>query len=154
MSQYTVEISWQRAGADFTDGRYSRAHVWRFDGGAEVQASSSPHVVPLPYSNDACVDPEEAFVAALSSCHMLWFLSIAAKRNFVVEKYVDHASGIMERNSQGKLAITRVNLHPRVTFGSRPPSTGEFNTMHNESHEACFIANSVTTIVRCEPAFG
>ncbi|MDX2243399.1 MAG: OsmC family protein [Leptolyngbyaceae cyanobacterium bins.302] len=98
MSEHSATIQWQRNQALFTDNRYSREHIWQFDGGVEVPASSSPHVVPEPYSNPACIDPEEAFVAALSSCHMLWFLAIAAKRKFVVESYTDQAIGVMEKN--------------------------------------------------------
>lgn len=152
MGLYTAEIRWSRQGAAFIDNRYSRAHVWRFDGGAEVPASSSPQVVPLPLSDPAGVDPEEAFVAALSSCHMLWFLSIAAKRGFVVETYEDEAEGTMGTNDQGSLAMTRVILRPRVEFaGPRLPTAPELDMMHHEAHAKCFIAASVTTEVLIEP---
>jgi len=152
MGKYTAVITWTRNGATFTDNRYSRGHLWRFDGGIEVPASSSPHVVPLPQSVAAAVDPEEAFVAALSSCHMLWFLSIAAKRGFLVETYRDEAIGIMDKNADGKLAMTSVTLRPAVEFGGpNPPVPGEVEAMHHEAHEQCFIASSVKTEVRCEP---
>src|SRR4029079_4703067 len=117
-------VNWERGEQAFLDNRYSRGHVWQFDGGVEVIASSSPHVVPLPYSRRDAVDPEEAFVASLSSCHMLWFLSIAAKRGFVVESYRDAAVGVLATNRAGKLAMTRVTLRPEVRFGGdlRPAS--------------------------------
>lgn len=152
MGEYTAVIQWKRAGAAFTDNRYSRQHLWRFDGGIEVPASSSPQVVPLPMSVVAAVDPEEAFIASLSSCHMLWFLSIAAKRGFVVENYRDEAIGVMARNSNGKMAMTLVTLRPAVEFGGgRLPAADDVITLHHEAHEQCFIANSVQTEVRCEP---
>ena len=152
MSEYTAVIEWRRNGAAFTDKRYSRSHRWRFDGGIEVPASSSPHVVPLPLSVAEAVDPEEAFVAALSSCHMLAFLWIAAKAGFIVDSYIDDAVGILEKNAQGKLAITRVTLRPRVSFApDARPSMSQHEAMHHEAHEDCFIASSVQTAVRCEP---
>lgn len=153
MAKYTSVVVWSREGATFTDNRYSRGHRWLFDGGVEVPASSSPHVVPLPLSVAAAVDPEEAFVASLSSCHMLWFLSIAAQRGFVVESYRDEAVGVMGKDASGKLAMTRVTLRPAVSFGGEPrPAADEVAAMHHEAHEKCFIANSVKTDVRCEPA--
>ena len=152
MSEYTATVAWERNAAVFTDNRYSRAHVWRFDGGAEIPASASPQVVPLPYSDTSGVDPEEAFVASLASCHMLWFLSIAAKRGYTVETYSDEASGVMEANAERRLAMTQVTLRPKVVFvGSRIPSEDEIVGMHQEAHKNCFIANSVKTEVRCEP---
>jgi organic hydroperoxide reductase OsmC/OhrA len=152
MSAYTVTIRWGRGDQPFTDNRYNRGHTWEFDGGVEVPASSSPHVVPLPYSQLNAVDPEEAFVASLSSCHMLWFLSIAAKRRFCVDSYVDHAAGVMAKNALGKLAMTRVTLHPRVDFVGNPlPTMSEIESMHHAAHAECFIANSVKTEVHCEP---
>ncbi len=152
MSQHTAEISWQRGGQDFVGNRYSRRHAIRFDGGAEWAGSSSPHVVPVPLSDPAAVDPEEAFVASLSSCHMLWFLSIAAERGFCVERYVDRAAGQMGRNAAGKVAMTVVTLRPQVEFsGERLPSPAQIDEMHHAAHDRCFIANSVKTDVRCEP---
>ena len=152
MSEYAAVVLWSRDGATFTDQRYSRGHRWQFDGGVEVPASSSPRVVPLPLSVEAAVDPEEAFVASLSSCHMLWFLSIAARQGFLVDHYRDEAVGVIAKNASGKLAMTRVTLHPEVSFGGdRRPAADELVAMHHESHEQCFIAQSVHTDVRCEP---
>ena len=152
MSTYTAIVEWKLDGSKFTDNRYSRVHQWLFDGGVTVPASSSPHVVPVPMSELAAVDPEEAFVASLSSCHMLWFLSIAAKRGFVAEKYRDQATGVMSKNAEGKLAMTLVTLHPEVTFSSNNiPSESELNALHHAAHDNCFIATSVKTELRCEP---
>ncbi len=151
MSEYTAVIAWTRNGAPFTDNRYSRAHRWSFDGGVEVPASASPQVVPAPLSVREAVDPEEAFVAALSSCHMLWFLSIAAGRGFVVESYRDEATGVMQKNAEGKLAMTSVTLRPEIVFGGdERPTTVQHAVMHDEAHERCFIASSVRTVVHCE----
>jgi len=152
MGHHTAQVIWHRGEQDFLDNRYSRKHRIRFDGGVEIAGSSSPHVVPLPMSESAAVDPEEAFVAALSSCHMLWFLSIAAENMFRIDSYVDAAAGQMGRNSDGKLAMTQVTLHPAVQFsGDRRPTSEQIEHMHHEAHEACFIANSVKTTVLCEP---
>ena len=146
MSHYLATVKWQRNDADFLANKYSRAHVWQFDGGCEVPASASPHIVPLPLSCAEHVDPEEAFIAALASCHMLFFLSIAAARGFQVDSYVDAAEGVMRKNSTGKIAITAVVLHPVTTFsGATEPTPDELAAMHHEAHESCFIANSVTT---------
>lgn len=152
MSQYYATVDWSRADKEaYVDNQYSRGHTWRFDGGATVPASSSPHVVPLPYSVAANVDPEEAFVASLSSCHMLFFLSIAAKRRFVVDQYVDHAVGVMEADSQGKVSMTQVTLRPNIVFsGERKPTRAQLEKMHHQSHDQCFIANSVKTEVVTE----
>jgi organic hydroperoxide reductase OsmC/OhrA len=154
MAQYTAEVLWQRDGQDFLDNRYSRRHVLRFDGGVKVAGSSSPHVVPLPMSDAAAIDPEEAFVASLSSCHMLWFLSMAVKGRFCVDRYLDSAVGVMAKDGQGKMAMTVVTLRPAVTFsGERQPTRVQLEDMHHAAHEACYIANSVKTEVRCEPVF-
>lgn len=151
MSTYTATIRWNRGGQIFTDNKYSRGHTWRFDGGIEVPASSSPSVVPVPLSVGAAVDPEEAFVAALSSCHMLFFLAFAAKRGFVVDAYTDDAQGLLERDATGGSSVTVVTLRPRVAFsGAKRPTREEFDAMHHESHEKCFIARSVKSEVRCE----
>jgi len=153
MSTHGATISWQRGQDAFLDGKYSRRHVWRFDGGVEVPGSSSPHTVRAPYSDPHAVDPEEAFVASIASCHMLWFLSIAAGRGFRVDRYVDEAVGTMARNAAGKLAVTRVVLRPTIAFsGDRVPARGEIDAMHHEAHAECFIANSVTTEITIEPA--
>jgi len=155
MAQYTTETIWLRGDQDFLNNRYSRRHTLRFDAGFDVPGSSSPHVVPAPYSDPAAIDPEEAFVSSLSSCHMLWFLAIAAKRKFVVDSYRDVAVGIMEKNSQGKLAMTLVTLRPAAQFsGDNLPSRVQLDQMHHEAHQECFIANSVKTEVRCEPKYG
>jgi organic hydroperoxide reductase OsmC/OhrA len=152
VSQHVCTVSWRRDGATFSDGRYGRAHEWSFDGGAVVPASASPHVVPEPFSDPRGVDPEEAFVAALSSCHMLSFLWLAARRGLVVDEYTDDATGHMGPNARGREAVARVVLRPRVRFsGSRTPSAEEAVALHHEAHEICFIANSVTTEVVVEP---
>jgi organic hydroperoxide reductase OsmC/OhrA len=152
MSEYTAEVIWQRGDATFTDNRYSRAHRWHFDGGVDVPGSSSPHSVPLPWSDPAAIDPEEAFVAALSSCHMLWFLSIAAKRRFRVDRYRDLAVGILGQNASQQWCMTVVTLRPDVSFsGATLPTRADLESMHHAAHEACYIARSVTTEVRCEP---
>jgi len=151
MSTYTAQVDWQRsAGEAFTDNRYHRAHRLRFDGGADVPGSSSPDNVPR-YSDPAGVDPEEMFVASLASCHMLWFLSLAAQADFCVERYTDDALGVMAKNGEGRVAMTLVTLRPQVAFVGRQPSTDELHGLHHRAHEACFIANSVKTEVRCEP---
>lgn len=152
MAHYTAEVTWERGDQVFTDNRYSRKHLWRFDGGVEVPASASPHVVRVPFSDASAVDPEEALVVALSSCHMLSFLSIAAKQGFRVDRYRDEAEGVLEENGEGRLAMTVVTLRPEVAFsGDRLPTRDEVDALHHEAHEACFIANSVRTDVRCEP---
>jgi len=152
MADHTCIVTWERGAADFVDRRYSRAHTWTFDGGAVVRGSSSPHVVPPPGSDPAGVDPEEAFVASLSSCHMLWFLDLAARRGYRVDRYVDNAVGTMGRNAAGKLAMTRVVLRPAVTVGPGPqPDAQALAELHHQAHDQCFIANSVITDVRCEP---
>lgn len=154
MAEYTAQILWLRGEQDFLDNQYRRRHLMRFDGGAEVAGSSSPHSVPLPMSDAAAVDPEEAFVASLSSCHMLWFLAIAAKRKFRVDSYADTARGLMARNAEGKMAMTVVTLQPEVRFsGERLPTRAQIDQLHHEAHEECFIANSVRTEVRCEPVY-
>jgi organic hydroperoxide reductase OsmC/OhrA len=152
MSRYHAVIEWTRAGARFTDSRYSRGHRWRFDGGVEVPASASPQVVPPPMSVAAAVDPEEAFVASLSSCHMLFFLSLAARQGFVVDDYRDEAVGVMTRDAGGKLAMTQVTLHPLVRYGGeKRPSAAEEEALHHAAHDECFISSSVRTVVSCEP---
>ncbi len=155
MSTHTVTVRWDRGAHAFTDNRYSRAHVWQFDGGARVPGSSSPHVVPLPYSDPQAVDPEEAFVASVSSCHMLFFLSIAAGRGFCVDSYIDDAAGRMGKDAAGKIVVTVITLRPRIAFTGAPlPSRTDIDSMHHEAHEECFIANSVKTEIRCEPIYG
>jgi organic hydroperoxide reductase OsmC/OhrA len=152
MSEYYAKIIWERrAEENYVDRKYSRAHRWEFDGGTTVPASPSPHVVPQPMSNPAGVDPEEAFVASLSSCHMLFFLELAAKKRFVIDKYEDDAIGILAENSDGKTAMTKVTLRPLVIFsGERQPTQEQIEQLHHQSHELCFIANSVKTEVVTE----
>lgn len=151
MSDYTVTVAWQRGDAAFTDNKYSRAHSWAFDGGVVVPGSSSPSVVKAPYSDPHAVDPEEAFVASLSSCHMLWFLSLAAERGLRVDRYVDRAVGVMSKNSEGKLAMTRVTLRPDIAWsGERKPDDAEIAELHHRAHDECFIASSVKTDVVVE----
>jgi organic hydroperoxide reductase OsmC/OhrA len=148
---YTAQIHWERGPQPFTDNRYSRLHRWRFDGGAEVPGSSSPLSVKVPMSDPAAVDPEEAFVASISSCHMLFFLGFAARDGFVVDRYTDEAQGVMEKNSEGKVAITRVTLRPEIVFsGAKLPTPVEIAHLHHESHEKCYIANSVKAEVVVE----
>jgi len=152
MAEHHATISWERDGAAFVDNRYSRGHRWEFDGGVSVAASSSPHVVPLPYSVEAAVDPEEAFVAAISSCHMLWFLSLAAKQGYVIDQYADTAVGVMGRDADGTLAMLDVTLRPAVAFsGIKQPNEEQLMVLHHAAHAACFIANSVKTRIHCAP---
>ena len=151
MSEYTAQVDWQRAAGEvFTDNRYHRVHRLRFDGGVDIAGSSAPSSVPR-YSDAAAVDPEEMFVASLASCHMLWFLSLAAQAGFCVDRYTDDAVGVMAKNAAGRLAMTLVTLRPRVVFAGRQPTGDELHTLHHRAHDECFIANSVTADVRCEP---
>jgi len=152
MSEYFANIHWSRGlNENYIDNKYSRGHQWTFDGGVVIQASSSPHVVPLPYSVENNVDPEEAFVASLSSCHMLFFLSIAAKRKYIVDSYVDDAVGIMDKDSDGNIAMTKVTLRPFIIFsGDKKPTMQQLEKMHHQSHQQCFIANSVKTKIVTE----
>jgi len=147
MSEHAATLTWDRAGRDFTYAEYNRDHTWAFEGGTTVHASAAPS-----YKGNAdLVDPEEAFVASLASCHMLTFLAIAAKKKFVVDRYLDTAVGHLEKNEAGKLAITRVVLRPEIAFGGDgPPSADDLDAMHHRAHEMCFIANSVTTQVTVE----
>ena len=149
MSLHRATIRWERGGAPFTYDAYLRDHQWRFDGGVEVPASAAPDFK----GNAERVDPEAAFVAALSSCHMLTFLAIAARKRFVVDRYEDDATGTLEKNADGKLAVTKVVLRPCVAFsGDKPPTTEQIAELHEAAHEHCFIANSVLTTVTVEPA--
>lgn len=150
MSAYTATVHWQRGDADFLANRYSRAHEWRFDGGLVVPASASPHIVPAPWSAPGNVDPEEAFVASLSSCHMLFFLSFAAARGIVVDDYVDRAEGTMARGDDGRTRVTKVVLRPKARYHGKAPAPEAVAALHEEAHHHCFIANSVTTEVRTE----
>jgi organic hydroperoxide reductase OsmC/OhrA len=144
MSEHKVTLKWARGGAEFSYQKYSRDHTWGFDGGQTVTATAAPAYL----GNPAHVDPEEAFVASLSSCHMLTFLAIACKQKFVLDSYEDEAVGHLEKNADGKLAITRVELHPKIKWrDGREPSAEELDEMHHAAHENCFVANSVKTEV-------
>jgi organic hydroperoxide reductase OsmC/OhrA len=147
MVNYEANVRWHRQAHErFTDQRYSRAHEWAFDGGARIHASASPHVVKVPFSDPAGVDPEEAFVAALSSCHMLFFLYFAARGGFVVASYDDRAVGTLTKTDEGREWINKVTLRPHVVFeGDKRPTAVEVDALHHRSHEACYIANSVKT---------
>jgi organic hydroperoxide reductase OsmC/OhrA len=149
VSTYMATIRWKRSGGgDFAKGRYSRAHEWAFDGGAVVPASASPDNVPPGTADEAGVDPEEAFIAAISSCHMLFFIDYARRDGFVVDSYVDEAVGVMEKNHSGKIAVTKVTLRPNICFsGDDQPGAEEIADLHHRAHEDCFIASSITTKV-------
>lgn len=147
MSLYHATVYWERNDQAFIDNKYSRAHHWEFQEGTTVAASASPHIVPLPYSIAKNVDPEEAFVASLSSCHMLFFLAIAAKKKLIVENYIDKTEGILKKNAENKMAMTNVVLNPKVIFSGKQPSTEVIEKIHHLAHQECFIANSVTTKV-------
>ncbi len=144
MSDHIAEIDWKRQTDSFAYDHYNRAHDWRFDGGVVVPGSAAPG-----YKGDpACVDPEEAFVAALSSCHMLTFLAIAAKKKLTVDAYHDRAVGRLDKNANGKLAVTSVDLHPQVTFAAGiDVDAATLKKLHHDAHENCFIAQSVKTLV-------
>ena len=150
MSTYTAKVTWTNDSPEtFTKNRYSRAHTWEFDGGVTVPASSSPHAVRLPYSVEEAVDPEEAFVAAISSCHMLTFLWVAAKKGFLIESYDDHAEGVLAADANGRQSMTEVTLHPNITWGGKDIPTGEqLDEMHHLAHQGCYIANSVKTAIK------
>ncbi len=151
MSKYVATVSWERGDEPFTDNAYSRGHTWSFDGGLSVPASSSPDIVPLPYSIAENVDPEEAFVASISSCHMLFFLSLAAARGIVVDHYSDDATGLMEKRPDGKTAMTKVILRPNARYsGDNLPDMSQLERLHHRAHEMCFIANSVTAEIVTE----
>jgi len=150
---YGANVRWRRgAGESFTDQRYSRLHELRFDGGAVMRGSSAVSSVPLPWSDPSAVDPEEMLVASIASCHMLWFLSLAATAGHVVDSYSDAAEGVMTKNSAGKLWVSQVTLRPKVAFAAgRGPAPEALEALHHQAHEECFIANSVKSEVRCEP---
>ena len=149
MSEHLATIAWSCDG-DFIANRYSRAHFWHFDGGAEVTASSSPHVVPLPFSDPAGVDPEEALVASAASCHMLWFLHIAREAGLVVERYRDAASGTMGKDERGQVAMLRIVLRPEIGFAGIAPDEQVLAALHHEAHARCFIANSLRSEIVVE----
>jgi organic hydroperoxide reductase OsmC/OhrA len=150
MSRHVAEVSW-RSDGEFASGSYSRRHEIRFDGGAVIAGSSSPDVVPAPMSDPAAVDPEEALVAAVASCHMLWFLSLAQNAGLEVASYRDSAEGEMGRIGPGRMAITRIALHPDIAFDGTAPDAGTLERLHHEAHERCFIANSLISKIVIEP---
>ncbi|NNE08554.1 MAG: OsmC family peroxiredoxin [Gemmatimonadetes bacterium] len=154
MSEYTARVSWDRKEAEpYIDNKFSRGHTWTFDGGVTVPGSSSPQVVPPPLSVEKAVDPEEALIASLSSCHMLYFLAFAAKMKFVVDGYVDDAVGVMGKNAEGRFCMTKITLRPAVRFaGDTLPTPDEIHALHEKSHSNCIIANSLETEVVVEIA--
>lgn len=149
MSEHKATIRWQRTTEDFLKGKYSREHTWTFDGGAVVAASSSPAVVPVPWSNPANVDPEEAYVASISSCHMLTFLYLAGRQGFQIDRYDDEAVGVMSKDERGIPWVSRVTLNPKIEYsGAKRPTAAEEAHLHHGAHEQCFIANSIKTQVK------
>lgn len=147
MSEHRATIAWKRSSADFKYDTYNRDHIWHIDGGIDVPASSAPEY----RGTMERVDPERALVAALSSCHMLTFLALAARKRLVVDGYEDEASGVMTKNAKGKLFVSHVTLRPKITWAGDAPSAEEIDRMHDKSHEECFIANSVLTEIAVEP---
>jgi organic hydroperoxide reductase OsmC/OhrA len=150
VSEYRAAIRWAQSQGDFSRGRYSREHTWTFDGGLTVPASASPGVVPVPYSNPANVDPEEAFVASVASCHMLTFLDLARRDRLDVGSYEDDAVGTMTKNAEGKLWVSSVVLRPRIEYRGERPSREQETRLHHAAHRECFIANSVRTEITVE----
>ena len=151
MSQHKAIIRWQNSGPDFIKGKYSREHTWSFDGGVTVNASASPSVVPAPYSNPAGVDPEEAFVASVASCHMLTFVYLASRQGFQVDSYTDEAVGSMSKNENGNAWVSSIQLHPKISYGgTKRPTPEDEDKLHHSAHEQCFIANSVKTKITVE----
>jgi organic hydroperoxide reductase OsmC/OhrA len=146
MSKHHATVKWTNSSQSFGDGKYSRVHSWQFDGGSMITASAAPSVVSPPYSSAEAVDPEEAFVASASSCHMLWFLDFAWRAGFVVQEYMDHAVGHMEKDPDGKLCVARIDLFPVTTWKGAKPKLHVLEKLHHEAHDNCYIANSV----RCE----
>jgi organic hydroperoxide reductase OsmC/OhrA len=151
MSEHSATIEWHRATPDFSYRTYDRSHVWRFESGVEVPARASPANIPPTAPKAPGVDPEEGFVAAISSCHMLWFLHVACTRKFTVDRYSDHATGVLEKDRAGKMSVTRVTLRPAVVFSGTRPTAEQLAELHEEAHEQCFIANSVKTEITIEP---
>lgn len=152
MSDHLLELVWERGGQPFVDMRYSRRHRIHLDGGLDIPGSSSTTEVPAPMSDPMAIDPEEAFVSALSSCHMLWFLALAGKQGYRVDRYVDVPMGKLARNAEGRKAIVEVVLRPKVEFsGDHIPDEVAFEALHHDAHKLCYIANSVKTDVRVEP---
>jgi len=154
MAEHKASVRWTLPGdaEAFLKGRYSREHTWTFDGGVTVPASPAPSVVPVPYSNPAAVDPEEAYVASIASCHMLTFLYVAMREGFVVERYEDEAVGVMRKNERGAIWVAAVTLHPRIVYGGeKRPTAADVDHLHHLAHEQCFIASSVKTEITVAP---
>jgi organic hydroperoxide reductase OsmC/OhrA len=153
MSLHEAKIEWRRLGADFDYQTYDRGHWLAFGDDIRVPGTAARGNVPPTAPFSPGVDPEQAFVASISSCHMLWFLHIAYTAKLVVDRYVDNAVGALEKNAEGKLAVTRVRLQPAIMFGGRQPTEEEVRALHEKAHEKCFIANSVKTEIVIEPQF-
>lgn len=150
--EFTVSLAWENRGPDFVAGQYSREHTWTFDGGVTVPASPSPHVVPAPWSNPAGVDPEEAFLAAVASCHMLTFLWLASKAGWTVARYRDDSTAVLTKNEHRIPWVSRVTLRPEIAWGGdRRPTPADVAELHERAHQECFIANSVRSEIRVEP---
>ena len=154
MTKFSALIEWRNGGPDFARGHYGRGHRWSFDGGAVIPASASPHSVPRRWVDEAAVDPEEALVAAASSCHMLFFLNLASKAGFVVERYRDEAEGLMGPDAQGRIAMTRITLRPEITFAGRRPDADELAALHHAAHERCYVASSLRAEIIVETEAG
>ena len=152
MHTHRATLRWTLTGPDFAKGQYSREHTWTFDGGMTVAASPSPSVVPAPWSNPAHVDPEEAFVAAVASCHFLTFIWLVSRAGFVCESYGDEAEGVMTKNERGVPWVSKITLRPRITWRGAAPDAAKLDALHHQAHEQCFIAQSIKTDVVVEPA--
>ena len=151
MSDHHATVEWRRTTADFRYATYDRSHVLRFEGGIEVPAGAAPGNVPASAPKAPGVDPEQAFVAAISSCHMLWFLHLACEAGLTVDRYTDRAVGVLAKNGEGRMAITRVTLRPEIAFSGTGPAPGQLEQLHEKAHEKCYIANSVRSEVVVEP---
>ena len=152
MPNYRATITWKRNSEKFLDHKYQRLHTWTFENGLTINAAASPHIVPEIYTDRSLIDPEEAFTASVASCHMLWLLSLAATKKFKVNRYLDQSEGVLEKNSEGKLAMTRVILSPIVLFDAEyAPSENDFINLHREAHGKCFIANSIKSEIEIKP---
>lgn len=151
MSKHFATIRWFASpGEEFSKGQYSRGHSWNFDGLTNVAASASPHIVPMPWANPDAVDPEEAFVASAASCHMLFFLDFSRRAGLIITGYDDEAEGLMEKGADGKMRITRITLRPKIVWSGDAPGQAQIDELHHKSHEACFIANSITSEIAIE----
>lgn len=155
MSEHRATVRWEQSGGPFAKRQYSRAHSWSFDGGVTVPAAASPHAVPAQFTDPSAVDPEEAFVAAIASCHLLSFLPLAALAGFEVLRYEDEAVGRMTKNERGKYWVSEVDLHPRITWAAgKAPDAAREAALHHQAHDDCYIANSVLTEIRVRTAAG